>query len=211
MSPASWAIFHGVVRVVPSAFVRAPHLSPTCSPRTVPSAATLKSSASPLNSPKVLALPCGALSASPPSAAFPAATSFFPSYPSANRFKTPSTKSPANKLFRPRAPRDKPDALAIYYLLLELVGALRKRRHAQHHAVESLWRYRPRVRTLPMDVLRPSHSVASATKPDHTRPNRQYDRYFFRGMSVLILGAVFLGFAKTYFWRASSEHRCRTG
>jgi hypothetical protein len=50
-----------------------------------------------------------------------------------------------------------------------------------------------------MDVLRPSHSVASATKQDPTSPNRQYERYFFTGMSVLILGAVFLGFAKTYF------------
>jgi hypothetical protein len=50
-----------------------------------------------------------------------------------------------------------------------------------------------------MDVLRPSHSVASATKPDHTSPNRQYERYFFTGMAILILGAVFLGFAKTYF------------
>ena len=149
MSPAYLVIFHGVVRVVPSAFVRAPHPSPICSPRTVPSAATLKSSASPLNSPKVLALPSGVLSAFPPSAAFPAATSFFPSCPSANRFTTPSTKSPANKVFRPRAPRDKPDALATYNLLLELIGALGRRRHAQQHAVESLWRYRLRVRTLP--------------------------------------------------------------
>ena len=149
MSPASLVIFHGVVRDVPSAFVRAPHLSPTCSPRTVPSAATLKSSASPLNSPKVLALRSGVLSASLPSAAFPAATSFFPSCPSANRFTTPSTKSPANKLFRPRAPATNPTPSAIYYLLLELVGALGRRRHAQQRAVESFWRYRLRVRTLP--------------------------------------------------------------
>jgi len=104
MSPASLVIFHGVVRVVRGAFVRAPHLSPACSPRTVPSAATLKSSASPLNSPRVLALPSGVLSVSLPSAAFPAATSFFPSCPSANRFTTPSTKSPANKLFSSTCP-----------------------------------------------------------------------------------------------------------
>ena len=38
---------------------------------------------------------------------------------------------------------------------------------------------------------RPSQSNAS--------PNRRYERYFFTGMSVLILGTVFLGFAKTYF------------
>src|SRR5947207_15350077 len=49
------------------------------------------------------------------------------------------------------------------------------------------------------DVLRSRHSVASATKPVHASPNRRYERYFFSGMSVLILGTVFLGFAKTYF------------
>jgi hypothetical protein len=38
-----------------------------------------------------------------------------------------------------------------------------------------------------------------AAKLDHTAARRQYERYFFSGMAVLILGTVFLGFAKTYF------------
>ena len=38
-----------------------------------------------------------------------------------------------------------------------------------------------------------------AAKLDHTGARRQYERYFFSGMAVLILGTVFLGFAKTYF------------
>jgi hypothetical protein len=38
-----------------------------------------------------------------------------------------------------------------------------------------------------------------AAKLDHPGARRQYERYFFSGMAVLILGTVFLGFAKTYF------------
>jgi FtsH-binding integral membrane protein len=36
-------------------------------------------------------------------------------------------------------------------------------------------------------------------RPNQLGAGLQYDRYFFSGMAVLILGTVFLGFAKTYF------------
>jgi hypothetical protein len=37
------------------------------------------------------------------------------------------------------------------------------------------------------------------TKPQKSRPNRQYDNYFFSAMALLILVTVFVGFARTYF------------
>jgi hypothetical protein len=51
---------------------------------------------------------------------------------------------------------------------------------------------------LSRDVLRPSNSGAITSKLGHL-DSRRYERYFFSGMAVLILGTVFLGFAKTYF------------
>ena len=36
-------------------------------------------------------------------------------------------------------------------------------------------------------------------KSEHAPARRRYERYFFSGMALLILGTVFLGFAKTYF------------
>jgi hypothetical protein len=35
------------------------------------------------------------------------------------------------------------------------------------------------------------------TKSNQTPSRRRYERYFFSGMSLLIFGTVFLGFAKT--------------
>jgi hypothetical protein len=48
------------------------------------------------------------------------------------------------------------------------------------------------------NVPRPHNSGMLATGHDYIRANR-YERYFFSGMAVLILGTVVLGFAKTYF------------
>jgi hypothetical protein len=36
-------------------------------------------------------------------------------------------------------------------------------------------------------------------KSEHAPARRRYERYFFTGVALLILGTVFLGFAKTYF------------
>jgi hypothetical protein len=47
-----------------------------------------------------------------------------------------------------------------------------------------------------MDALS-SHS--QVTLPNHMDSRRSHERLFFLGISVLIFGAVFLGFAKTYF------------
>jgi hypothetical protein len=52
---------------------------------------------------------------------------------------------------------------------------------------------------LSTDVLRPSNSGTTASKLGHLDGERRYERYFFSGMAVLILGTVFLGFARTYF------------
>jgi hypothetical protein len=41
--------------------------------------------------------------------------------------------------------------------------------------------------------------VAVATKSDRVSAKPLYERYFFCGMALLILGTVFLGFAKSYF------------
>jgi hypothetical protein len=51
---------------------------------------------------------------------------------------------------------------------------------------------------LSRDVPRPRNSGAATSKLVHLDA-RRYERYFFSGMAVLILGTVFLGFAKTYF------------
>jgi hypothetical protein len=45
---------------------------------------------------------------------------------------------------------------------------------------------------------RVSSAVKTVIKPDRAR-TRQYERFFFSGMAILILATVFLGFAKTYF------------
>jgi len=49
------------------------------------------------------------------------------------------------------------------------------------------------------DVLRPSNSGTTAFKLGHPDARQRHERWFFSGMAVLILGTVFLGFAKTYF------------
>ncbi|HMI52497.1 MAG TPA: hypothetical protein VK525_13355 [Candidatus Saccharimonadales bacterium] len=49
------------------------------------------------------------------------------------------------------------------------------------------------------DALRPRNSQASGIGPDRRDARERYERYFFSGMAVLLLGTVFLGFAKTYY------------
>src|SRR6478752_4986772 len=49
------------------------------------------------------------------------------------------------------------------------------------------------------ELLQAGNSHVSASKSDPVGARRRTDRYFFAGMALLILGSVFLGFAKTYF------------
>lgn len=44
-----------------------------------------------------------------------------------------------------------------------------------------------------------SADTQTVIKSDCALAKRRYERYFFSGMALLILGTVFLGFAKTYF------------
>ncbi len=50
-----------------------------------------------------------------------------------------------------------------------------------------------------MDVPQLGSSVLSATRLKRAVANHRYERYFFLLMSLLILGTVFLGFAKSYY------------
>jgi len=49
------------------------------------------------------------------------------------------------------------------------------------------------------DVLRPRNPRMSGIGPDRRGARDRYERYFFSAMAVLLLGTVFLGFAKTYY------------
>ncbi len=145
----------GDAPVVEIAFVAGLLLSATAFPRTAPSAATTTSSELPPSTSPVSLHPSNASWGCPPTAASPVATSSSPSGLS-GKLRTTNSASPAKSRI-PRKPATNPPLPRYNEFCASSAVSGRLR-----HSIQSLRRYRLRVRTLPSQGKNPGSNPGIA-------------------------------------------------